>query len=171
MRLPRQVLRAAAVVHARLPGTSRLMYHHLTYPHSFLGSRIHSRRFLRDKVPPQAFGQWERGAYSDKSSSTIYALSTASGKSAIAVIRISGAACIDVCPTGYFFCWGFLPFSLQFCVSHVFFSLDVPYYIVDMKNQGQGGSCSFIVLLMHHISCSDKIKGVIMLRHTFDPTE
>lgn len=109
MYMTRQVLRMTAVVPTRFLGTSQLIYCRSTIFRGFLGSRHHPRgfSFLQGRDLTQELEQLERGECDDRSSSTIYALSTASGKSAIAVVRISGPACMDVSLVQIFVCWGF----------------------------------------------------------------
>lgn len=97
MRLVRQVL-LTAVTPRISPGTLRLIHRHPIPFHSSLRSGVCSRGFglLQRRDLPQIPEDWESGEYDIHSQSTIYALSTAPGKSAIAVVRISGPACIDV---------------------------------------------------------------------------
>lgn len=84
----------AAAVLFRLPGTLQLLYRPLTLSRIRLGSKLHPQGFSSSRSF-QELGQLGNGWDEPK---TIYALSTAPGKSAIAIVRISGFACMDVRP-------------------------------------------------------------------------
>lgn len=69
--------------------------------HSSTGRTIHDyRNYINRPRPTGRLPKFERArrqhAFSTQSQHTIYALSTAPGRAAIAVIRISGPACLDV---------------------------------------------------------------------------
>lgn len=138
---------AAAAVRSRI---SQLVYRP---PMPFLGrsgSKPHLRGFSsswgRDSF--QELGQSGKGW---DGSNTIYALSTAPGKSAIAVVRISGPACMDVRLTGSLFgC--FLP--LPRCILP-----NILYFII---NAGESNRMSLF-------NPSYIVQFVIMtLSHTFN---
>lgn len=93
--MSRRALRAAvAAALSRPPGT--LVHRPPTPFHGCLGSKPYYPRGLSSAWERDSFQELGQSRKGRDESNTIFALSTAPGKSAIAVVRISGPACMDV---------------------------------------------------------------------------
>jgi len=93
---PRQPISQASYRSCRWPPPARARHHHGVFGTS---CSVHSSRML----VTSAFSEGStlqtpaRDTGEDGADATIFALSTPPGKSAIAVVRVSGPACLDVC--------------------------------------------------------------------------